>query len=270
MAQLTLMQQFVLNRWVGSPGRFADRLLRHGGPTGSNTIWYAAAAIDAADDGRPDEARLLLRRGVGPSGVERVPTNEFWLFSVGMAAIASDGTDDAERAATIHTLLLPHVDLLVGNVAPIVGPISYAAGLAALAAGRHADAVDLLAHAAQRAERLACWPWVVDALRGEARARQAAGRDHQACTARGDAIARQVGMTATAVGRHDGIEGRLTRRERDVFTLIAAGASNQEIAERLYISYRTAKTHVSHVLAKLGARDRADAAIIARRAGLGG
>ena len=48
------------------------------------------------------------------------------------------------------------------------------------------------------------------------------------------------------------------------------GQSNQEIAERLSISYRTAKTHVSNVLTKLGARDRADAAIIARRAGLDG
>jgi DNA-binding CsgD family transcriptional regulator len=269
MAQLTLMQQFALNRWTGSPGHFAARLLRHGGPTGSNTIWYIAAAIDEADNGHDATARQLLDRGVGRSGVERVPVNEFWLFAVCLAAVAAERAHDPERAATIHPLLLPHVDLLVGNVAPIVGPVSYAAGISALAAGRHAEAIALLERAGQHAERLLCWPWVVDAFRGQARARQAAGVDHQRCADRAEALAQQLGMTAAAPGRPaDGIDKRLTAREREVLALIVLGRSNHEIAERLYISYRTAKTHVSNVLTKLGARDRADAAIIARRAGL--
>jgi DNA-binding CsgD family transcriptional regulator/tetratricopeptide (TPR) repeat protein len=270
IAQLTLMQQFAMNRWIGSPGRFSARLLRHAGPTGSNTIWYAAAAIDEADNGNDAHARQLLQRGVGPIGVERVPTNEFWLFSLCVAAIASDRANDAERAAIIHTLLTPFVDSVVGNVAPIVGPISYAAGVSALAAGRPAEAIGLLEHAGQRAERLSCWPWVIDALRGEARARETAGLDGHASAARADELARRLGMTPiTGGGRSDGTIGsRLTRREREVLALIAAGESNHEIADRLYISYRTAKTHVSHVLTKLGARDRADAVIIARRAGL--
>src|SRR4029077_13841984 len=80
MAPLTLMQRFALNRWVGSPGHFSGQLLRHAGPTGSNTIWYAAAAIDEADGGNHAHARQLLERGVGTKGVERVPVNEFWLF----------------------------------------------------------------------------------------------------------------------------------------------------------------------------------------------
>jgi DNA-binding CsgD family transcriptional regulator len=257
-----------LNRWTGSPGRFTDRLLRHAGPTGSNTIWYAAAAIDEAEDGRDADARHLLRRGVGATGVERVPRNEFWLFSLGMAALASARVDDTERAATIHTLLMPYVELIVGNVAPVIGPISYAAGLSALTAGRHVEAIELFGHAGEQAERLQCWPWVVDALRGEHRARQAAGRDDHGCADRGDALARRLAMTATPGPPRDGVGSRLTRREREVLTLVAAGATNHEIADRLYISYRTAKTHVSHVLTKLGARDRAEAAIIARTAHL--
>ena len=269
IAQLTLMQQFALNRWTGSPGHYATRLLRHAGPTGSNTIWYAAAAIDQADNGQETAARQLLERGVGATGVERVPFNEFWLFAVCLAAVASERAHDAERAAAIHTLLLPHIELLVGNVAPVVGPVSHAAGLAALAAGRHADAIALLERAAQHAERLLCRPWVVDALRAQARARQAAGHDHHECTERAEALARQLGMTTVSTGRPvQGIGNHLTAREREILTLITLGHSNQEIAERLYISYRTAKTHVSHILTKLGARDRADAAIIARKAGL--
>ena len=269
MAQLTLMQRFALNRWVGSPGQFSGQLLRHAGPTGSNTIWYAAAAIDEADGGNHAHARQLLERGVGTKGVERVPVNEFWLFNVCLAAVASDRATDGERAAIIHTLLLPHVDLLVGNVAPIVGPVSYAAGLSALAAGRHADAVPLLEHACEHAERLHCWPWLVDALRGRARAHEAIGRDHRALSDRADSLARQIGMTA-ATRRRSSVDAtdRLTAREREILVLIADGESNHEIADRLFISYRTAKTHVSNILAKLGARDRAAAAIIARDAGL--
>ena len=49
----------------------------------------------------------------------------------------------------------------------------------------------------------------------------------------------------------------LTQRERDIVELIAQGLSNAEIAERLLVSTATVKTHVNHVFAKTGVRDRA-------------
>ena len=57
----------------------------------------------------------------------------------------------------------------------------------------------------------------------------------------------------------------LTSRERDVLDALAAGLTNRQIAERLYISPRTAAVHVSHVLHKLGVPDRIQAAHLARR-----
>jgi DNA-binding NarL/FixJ family response regulator len=60
----------------------------------------------------------------------------------------------------------------------------------------------------------------------------------------------------------------LTRREREVMTLVATGLSNAEIAARLVISPATAKTDVSRVLFKLQARDRAKLVILAYEAGL--
>jgi DNA-binding NarL/FixJ family response regulator len=57
----------------------------------------------------------------------------------------------------------------------------------------------------------------------------------------------------------------LTPRELDVLRLIATGANNREIAERLYISERTVKNHVTSILNRLNLRDRTQAALLARR-----
>jgi two-component system, NarL family, response regulator LiaR len=61
---------------------------------------------------------------------------------------------------------------------------------------------------------------------------------------------------------------RLTRREREVLELIAHGRSNKRIAFELGISEKTVKTHVGHVLAKLGVTDRTQAALLAVHEGL--
>ncbi len=62
--------------------------------------------------------------------------------------------------------------------------------------------------------------------------------------------------------------GTLTAREREVFELIGEGCSNGEIMQRLFLSEPTVKTHVSHILSKLDARDRVQAVVIAYETGV--
>jgi DNA-binding NarL/FixJ family response regulator len=126
---------------------------------------------------------------------------------------------------------------------------------------------------------------VLGALRAGARGyltKDASGEDIRAAifaVAAGDAaldpaVQLQV-VSAVAGARDDSAEpgetalpDDLTRREAEVLALIAEGLSNAEIAERLYVSPTTVKSHINHLFAKAGLRDRAQAVNYAYRTGI--
>jgi DNA-binding NarL/FixJ family response regulator len=68
--------------------------------------------------------------------------------------------------------------------------------------------------------------------------------------------------------RTEALVDPLSEREREILSLIARGTSNKEIASQLYIAEGTVKNHVTHILSKLGVRDRTQAALKARELGL--
>jgi len=77
-----------------------------------------------------------------------------------------------------------------------------------------------------------------------------------------------VQPASSSSSRDVALAEQLTERERQVLVLIGQGRSNQEIADLLVIAESTAKTHVKRIMAKIDARDRAQAVVFAYRSGL--
>ena len=78
-----------------------------------------------------------------------------------------------------------------------------------------------------------------------------------------------VGLGMTVFKPHEAPQGPpLTDREREVLEAVASGATNREIAERLFLSHHTVKEHTSSLYRKLNARNRAEAVQKAQRIGL--
>ncbi|WP_366181333.1 response regulator transcription factor [Actinomyces timonensis] len=75
------------------------------------------------------------------------------------------------------------------------------------------------------------------------------------------------GVAGTAAAPSS-LPAEVTEREREILGLIALGLTNQEICDRLWLSMATVKTHVSHLLAKTGSRDRVQLVLLALRTGL--
>ena len=117
---------------------------------------------------------------------------------------------------------------------------------------------------------------IVEAWIAEARRRVGPG-PARAAWAAGEALPPEAALDDALTGRSpprrggpagDGAGGPLTRREREVAALVAAGLSNREIAARLVITERTAENHVAHILDRLGFRTRVQIAAWATERGL--
>ena len=174
---------------------------------------------------------------------------------------------------------------------------SVAGGLVARYPAELAYAAQVSASLAEPADELARWQEAVAAWRADgqpyplgralialAEAAAAAGDRALVATAveEASAIAAELaavplGVQAATLARRVGLRGAgssapgpdlLTAREREVLRLVAEGHSNSRIAERLYISPKTASVHVSRIIAKLDVANRIEAAAVAHRLGL--
>ncbi|WP_205860585.1 response regulator transcription factor [Phycicoccus sp. HDW14] len=192
------------------------------------------------------------------------------LDGIEVVGVAVDGADAVRQVQDVD----PDVVLMDLNM-PTVDGVEATRQLAAR--GARARVVVLTTYADDQ--------WVFGALQAGARGflTKDAGADEirtaVLSVAAGDAqldpsVQRRL-LEALAAGAHVGIQSAtpepiddgLTARELDVLTEIARGLSNTEIAQRLYVSEATVKTHVNHLLAKTGCRDRAALVAYAYRTG---
>jgi len=185
-----------------------------------------------------------------------------------------------------------HLDPAVGGGEPAqrqagIQDRGHVAAMAALSSARVAAAGDRPDHARSRFERALDLfsrldlPHETALVRLELARALAVGHPEMAVAEAGNALSvfeqlgaagdadatasllRSLGAPARTGPKHVGV---LTRREQEVLRLVGLGLSNPEIAQRLFISRKTAAHHVSNLLAKLGVRNRAGAVAYAARA----
>jgi DNA-binding CsgD family transcriptional regulator len=233
------------------------------------------AAELAIEQGRLADARAAVREGLARPNDARL---EAALVAAGVAAEAVRGGS----AAAVGELLERLDRLGTGADLPMARALTQTARAEATRLGE--PSVDAWRRAAATWEALPC-PWRAGWARlreaeallagGAARADAAVPLHAAASAARSTgalrllhAAERVAGRARIDVGAAPEPAGGLTPREREVLVHLAAGRTNRQIADALYISPRTAGVHVSRILAKLGASTRGEAAAAGRLAGV--
>jgi ATP/maltotriose-dependent transcriptional regulator MalT len=222
----------------------------------------ADAAQQARDLGRPqDEAAAIAaarawaartREAASRPFAAAMPEAAVLVLSADAAAATATGTPDPELWAQT-------ADAWVAIDRPFrVARTRWREAEARLVAGDRAGAEAAGRTALALARQLQA-RWLVDALAALARR----GRLRLATAPVAETVAEAADTAADPVA-----ELGLTPRERAVLCLVARGATNREIGERLFMAEKTASVHVSRILAKLDVRSRTEAAAVAHRLGL--
>lgn len=299
---LTLGQRLQGENVAGSFGLFMFTLRREQGRLrevepalrhfvqqhGVTSAWRPGLALLYSELGRTREARAEFEN-LARYDFADLPHDALWMACMIYLTDVCTFLGDAARAALLYQLLLPYAgrNALIGNATACYGAVSRYLGALATIMGRQDEAEQHFKDALAMNTRMGARPWLAHTQHAYATmllARNQPG-DHDKAAALLDTAlvtARELGMRA--------LEERLTarlgqtvtppppaapssldelsQREVEVLRLLAAGRSNRDIAEALYISLNTVATHVRNILTKTGTANRTEAAAYALRRGL--
>jgi DNA-binding CsgD family transcriptional regulator/tetratricopeptide (TPR) repeat protein len=236
---------------VGARERLG-RIMTAPGIEANGYLWESVilAASVEGDIGTPEQAEAVSARAAIRAAAERLPrTGDY--YPVAYDQVMADLQRATGRDTIEHWRGVVDGWCGIGHVTYLGGALLHTAGCA-LRAGDRDTATDALTEAWAVAGELGAVPLrdaVIDlALRSHIELKEAAVGDRSTPSA--------------------GALGRLTERELEVLRHLAQGASNDELAEILFISPKTVSVHVSHILTKLGVTSRAKATAIAYDEGL--
>jgi DNA-binding CsgD family transcriptional regulator len=217
-----------------------------------------------------------------------------WLYRLALLRELAHGFGRRDAAAAFYQQLAPYAGHVIttGMAWVCAGSASHYLGLLAMTLERWDDSIRHLEDALAVHAQLSARPLLAHTHRQLERAllerTDQERRDHEQARSHLElarSLYRELGMeafarqTAALLGgaapapapaRRPRLPGGLTAREAEVLRLIAAGRSNREIADELVISFNTVIRHVTHILVKTGAANRAEAAVFAARHGLAG
>src|SRR5262249_52427780 len=218
-----------------------------------------------------------------------LPRDALWMASMTYLADVCTFLGDTARAAILYQLLLPYAarTVVIGNAVACYGAMSRYLGALATTMGNWDAAARHFEDALAMNAGMEAWPWLAHTQ--YAYATMLLARNHPGDSDKASALLDAALVTARELGMR-ALEERLTarlgqtvtplppaapsslddlsQREVEVLRLLAAGRSNRDIAEALYISLNTVATHVRNILTKTGTANRTEAAAYALRHGL--
>ena len=272
---------------VGAVLEAARRAAELAGPGPSESSWMAPAALGRSLylAGRPAEARVALET----VSLDHLPTERQPFVVVNILAVASLLAGEQGDDATAATLARQAMEVTkVGGLSfnPLNGIASIALAGVLARQGGLAEAEELLEQVLPLLDIDSFQVQYAEALLALAEVRQARGDGDGARAAAGEArrliggfadpgmltarLERAGRVPRPAGGRRTapGPAGELTERELEVLRLLATTLSQREIAQELYVSVNTVRTHVQGVYRKLGVASREEAVAVARDHGL--
>lgn len=296
LAHWEALQRFAIGRERGQHVKI-EAVLQEAiaaAPTEGLSSLQAMLALAYCETGRVGDARqqyeALIEDGFARLRRQREYLQN-WYHAFGILAEVCSALGDANRAASLNDFLLPAAgrNLVCGGVWHVAGPADHYLGLLATVLCRWDDAARHFEDALAMNDRMGAPPFLARtqlAYASMLAQRDADGDRAQArvLTDAALATANELGMMRLAAeaaeapakleaglaadARVGAQRVGLTEREWEVLRLLVAGRSNPEIAEDLFMSPHTARTHVSNVFAKFGVHSRTEAVDYAHRHGL--